>query len=135
MRRMAILLGACAAILVAGCGGDDDGGSTAASPDEVTACVEEQGFQVESVGSALDEQIGLEDSLQVKVPAEQGDPPNAIKVSFFESEDAATEQADGERTFIEGAGAGGSVEQDGSVVVTIARSGNDEELEAVQDCL
>jgi len=135
MRRSAILIGACTAILVAGCGGDDDGGDSAASAQEVTACVEEQGFQVQSQGSALDEQVGIEDSLQVKIPAEGGGAPNAIKVTFFESEDAATEQADGERTFIEGAGAGGSVEQDGSVVVTIARSGNDEELEAVQDCL
>lgn len=136
MLRTGILLGALfAALLVAGCGGgDDEDGGSSASADDVTACIEEQDLKVTTQGSAVDEELEVEDTLQVQLPAEGGR-PNAIMLTFYENEDAASEGADNERTFIEGAGAGGTVEQEGSVVVAIARSGNEQELEQVKGCL
>jgi hypothetical protein len=133
-RSSAILLGVlCAALLAVGCGGG--GGDSSSSVSDVTACIEEAGLQVESLRPGAGEEIGVEDTLKVTLPAGEGERPNGIVVSFFESKEAAAEQADAERTFLEGAGAGGSVEQHGSVVVSVARSGNEKEFEQVQDCL
>ncbi len=115
-----------------GCGGGDGSSS---SVEDVTTCMEEAGLQVETQQDSLGEEIGVEDTLKVTLPAEKGSLPNGIVVSFFESEEAAAEQADAEETFLEGAGAGGSVEQRGSVVASVARSGNEAEFEQVQDCL
>lgn len=65
----------------------------------------------------------------------EGGRPNGIVISFFEGEEDAGEYADSDQTFLEGAGAGGSAEQHGSIVVSVARSGNEEEFEQVQDCV
>ena len=131
-----ILLGsACLVLLAAGCGDDDDAVEVVTvSPPQATRCIEEQGLTVQAQASEIDEQIGARKSLLISLPDPAGE-PNAIKISFYDSEEAAIRQAETESSFIEGAEGGGSVEQHGAVVVTIARDGNEDELDQVKGCL
>jgi hypothetical protein len=117
-----------------GCGGGDGGSSS--SVEDVRACIEEAGLPVEAPQGVGGEEIGVEDTLKVTLTGnkEEGR-PNGIVITFFESEEDAAEYADSDQTFLEGAGAGGSAEQHGTVVVSVARSGNEKEFEQVQDCV
>jgi len=131
IRGSAFLLGACAALLVVGCGGGESSPSVA----DVTACMEEAGLQVDTLQQGVGEEIGVEDTLKVTLPSEGGGRPNGIVVSFFDTEEAASEHLEAEEAFLQGAGAGGSTEQHGTVVASVARGGNEKEFEQVQDCL
>jgi hypothetical protein len=102
----------------------------------VRACIEEAGLPVETSQVRGGEGIGVEETLKVTLAGnrEEGR-PNGIVITFFENEEDAAEYADSDQTFLEGAGAGGSAEQHGSIVVSVARSGNEKELEQVQGCV
>ncbi len=132
-RGSAFLLGVGAALLAVGCGGGNSGSSSSVA--DVTACMEDAGLQVETLQQGVGEEIGVEDTLKVTLPSEEGGRPNGIVVSFFDTEEAAAEHLEAEEAFLKGAGAGGSSEQHGSVVASVARGGNQKEFEQVQGCL
>lgn len=120
--------------LASGCGGGDGGSSP--SVGDVTACIEEAGLPVEALQGVGGEEVGIENTLKVTLSGnkEEGR-PNGIVITFFECEGAAAEDVEVEEGALEDAGAGGSAEQHGSIVVSVVRSGNQKEFEQVQDCV
>ena len=127
--RLIVGLAVVAVGALAGCGGDDDdNGSGDGGSEDPLACIQDAGLTATS--GPGDTATETTSTITVEIP-----PDNQIIVNLFEDESRAEEYSEGQSTFLEGAGAGGSSEVVGSSVVGVARSGAEEELDTVKGCL
>lgn len=86
MKRLALILAACIALLVAGCGSDDD--SSTSSSESTAASTESSSAPEESSGNAEESSGGKKTKPKVTVPS--GAPPKTLEIKDLEKGTGAT---------------------------------------------